>query len=1825
MEPKASPCPSVFSLESLEPRLLLSGTVLVDWGGDYSGTPSLDAYTAYAGDFDGDGLADDQAAGRLFSDSVAFREGQPSHLGTSSRFYGGVVGIAHDGTATENFDNYRVEGDGLVNIRFQTSEGTARSYHSLFYWKKEDFLNDPGQPITFDSDTYLRLNVVYPGGTGRWVVRDGSDFYVSQGTFGSGVNWLTGDDLMNMSWAAYAPTSDVAGLDFDQTGPFNVATADFTDITAVGILNDADTWGSTRLWERWTEFTVDLDSYTALADMTPSVTVASGDVDPNSGVHARQWWDGSQFMTQSGQAYSEGVGFYYGDGFYPGLSATYDLTELPEANRVLRFDLFADAGAGDFPAISGERMHVRIVSGGSVLFESNVTLGADDAPLHDDIYVDFGTRTSFTIQLDTDTFVSPGLHGGVVFGDAEFVTSNPNELAGAGRGLVASAIGGDGNRTGLFWYDDVSGEDGFEIHRSADGGQTWALHDVSGTNGGVVNWETWQDTSAVAGNTYWYRVRGYVDTDNDEVPDGWSQFTPVVSATASSLPSPAVLTPIVEEFGSDGEQRNGVYVDSWYDGSSFQRPDGTSASGGLGFYGGIAYTNPDSYCTFFAPSVDSGKQVLTFDAFLDPSRGDFTQATARNLRLKVFGSFVRGADGRFGTSPELLYEGNLSYGAGDAAVLEDVYVDLAGHETFTIAVYEDHYDGSHPHFGLVLADTSFAASVPSGPATPMSVTASAVSGDDSKIVLSWTDMSTTEDYFRIERSLDHDVWTEIGTHSSATTGDTGDRIFFIDDVPTAGMPYFYRVRAHQTFGDPPTDLNSSYSAVAKAIPSASRSLADLGPIAIDIPHTVNPAAGAYEDSWFDGSALQASDGTVFSDGVGVLFSLAPFSGIDLTYYVPEGEDIFRMDLFSDPAFNSGNRPEVEIYGDYGTSNQTLLAFYTAATSDVIEDIYLGVDGYTSLTFAFGADQWGWTSSYRNMVMANAGFVDSYPPGPLPPSFLKAGAAPVERIELRWQDNSTDEDGFLVERAYLDPDDGLQPWEQIAELASDTAYYNDTGLQVDSTYYYRVRAYNGEGQSPWSNIAINTTNARTDDFDVLTSTYVGGDGEDAGMAVDIQDDGTIVWAGILDEGFAPGGLVATELLGGGDSAVVRYDQTGTQLLSLTRLPGTAGFYYQDGDKTSYAAPDGIWDMELAASGDIALAVRNTGLVVLSSDASSVLWSAGNPTYGAGEDAASYSIKRVAAGDGVVAAIYSNPSAGYDHYVLVFENDHDDTDGVLDGELIAERHLGDTALEDVAIHASSQLVYVCGYNNKFTSAEPAQVNFVRAFDYTGDMSSYEWKLYDWPGSTLRPGVQAPNVADSRGYRISIGRDGNLYYLGESAGGNSTFLFDPQDASVRLDGSVFYQSDAYNSAYNTASNHITFIGRYDAYTGAIDKATWLIARLSGGAGNTIRSRGITADEDGNVYVAGVSAYAIENRNGKMVEGQATGSYSGDGFLLQLHSSFAFRTIWTSLAESGNSGWSIKRPGGYGIATRNGLTAAAISLDSEDGRVITTANAAQPERGSSDESYLVTWGGWADQMYAPQLQASQSGANTASLEWVDNASLKNYFLVERKEEGGAFQEIGQLGKTVFAFEDIDLTTGTTYTYRVRAHRLSGDVYSPYSNEVSVTVQQYQPGDLDRSGSVSFLEAATVVARIGRTPATWEDGDSDGDSVVTVIDADAAVASYLSETIPPRAPSSSTVLTAWQEQPMAEEDLHVEMIDAAGAAGDQQVSTASEPLGFLTHRPEIAPGLSGSGRHAQPAGRQQGNRHAIGAPDGAAFRPDATSEDLVNVLDLLALEVPLG
>src|SRR5262245_54557656 len=75
----------------------------------------------------------------------------------------------------------------------------------------------------------------------------------------------------------------------------------------------------------------------------------------------------------------------------------------------------------------------------------------------------------------------------------------------------------------------------------------------------------------------------------------------------------------------------------------------------------------------------------------------------------------------------------------------------------------------------------------------------------------------------------------------------------------------------------------------------------------------------------------------------------------------------------------------------------------------------------------------------------------------------ADPADAARLTLTWMVNSTNESGFAIERR----EGPAGAFNEIARVAAGQSTFTDTSLADGTSYCYRVRAFNGAGQSPYT--------------------------------------------------------------------------------------------------------------------------------------------------------------------------------------------------------------------------------------------------------------------------------------------------------------------------------------------------------------------------------------------------------------------------------------------------------------------------------------------------------------------------------------------------------------------------------------------------------------------------------------------------------------------------------------------------------------------------------------------------------------------------------------
>jgi hypothetical protein len=144
-----------------------------------------------------------------------------------------------------------------------------------------------------------------------------------------------------------------------------------------------------------------------------------------------------------------------------------------------------------------------------------------------------------------------------------------------------------------------------------------------------------------------------------------------------------------------------------------------------------------------------------------------------------------------------------------------------------------------------------------------------------------------------------------------------------------------------------------------------------------------------------------------------------------------------------------------------------------ANSTSYEDT--GLDADTTYTYRVGSYKkvgpFDGSLSPSNTASATteAESIEPLPTAPLAPVNLSADSLSTSKIILQWQDKSDNESGFKIERR-----EGSATFTEIGNIGANATSYTNTGLEADTTYQYRVMAYNSMGNSAYTN----TTSAKT---------------------------------------------------------------------------------------------------------------------------------------------------------------------------------------------------------------------------------------------------------------------------------------------------------------------------------------------------------------------------------------------------------------------------------------------------------------------------------------------------------------------------------------------------------------------------------------------------------------------------------------------------------------------------------------------------------------------------------------------------------------------------
>lgn len=105
---------------------------------------------------------------------------------------------------------------------------------------------------------------------------------------------------------------------------------------------------------------------------------------------------------------------------------------------------------------------------------------------------------------------------------------------------------------------------------------------------------------------------------------------------------------------------------------------------------------------------------------------------------------------------------------------------------------------------------------------------------------------------------------------------------------------------------------------------------------------------------------------------------------------------------------------------------------------------------------------------------------------------------------------------------------------------------------------------------------------------------------------------------------------------------------------------------------------------------------------------------------------------------------------------------------------------------------------------------------------------------------------------------------------------------------------------------------------------------------------------------------------------------------------------------------------------------------------------------------------------LLSPTNLTATTNSPSITLTWVDNATGEDGYKVERKVEGGSFEEIADLPADTTTYTDTALEFLTTYTYRVKAYNNIAESF--YSNEASATTPAEEERKSSGGGGCSLI-----------------------------------------------------------------------------------------------------------------------------------------------------------
>ena len=366
-------------------------------------------------------------------------------------------------------------------------------------------------------------------------------------------------------------------------------------------------------------------------------------------------------------------------------------------------------------------------------------------------------------------------------------------------------------------------------------------------------------------------------------------------------------------------------------------------------------------------------------------------------------------------------------------------------------------------------------------AAPANLRATVLSS--TQIDLSWTDTSSAEHGFRIERSGDGASFTRIATVGPNVTA-------YRDSTVTSGRTYYYRVASYRGV-DQSGYSNTASAAVVGSPPAAPTNLTARGVSSsqIDLSWTDNSnneegfeierSTDRVNFTWVatvGGSRTSYSD-TGRSPGVTCYYRVRARNQSGASGYsnTAAGTPIPTLTAPTSLAATVNSSSKITLNWRDNSSGET--GFKVEMSTDGVHFTVIKTLGANATRYAKSGLSPDTTYHFRVRAYTASGFsgysntvsATTRKAKPAAPSGMTATAVSSTQIRLAWVDNATNEEGQRLYRSA----DGIN-FGRIAFLGPNVTSYLDAGRLPGRTYYYRVSAYNSGGSSTVSNTASATT-------------------------------------------------------------------------------------------------------------------------------------------------------------------------------------------------------------------------------------------------------------------------------------------------------------------------------------------------------------------------------------------------------------------------------------------------------------------------------------------------------------------------------------------------------------------------------------------------------------------------------------------------------------------------------------------------------------------------------------------------------------------------------